>query len=52
MCLAGTVVASWYPTQELAGFNRNVLVTEFNENIQGKFKYFFVIVTPQRLNAF
>ena len=36
MCLAGTVVASRSPTQEVAGlspFNDNIFVTEFSENI-------------------
>ena len=36
MCRAGTVVASWSPTQEVAGSNTftimtNILVTEFSE---------------------
>ena len=36
MCLAGTVVASWSLTQEVAGSNTftimtNILVTEFSE---------------------
>ena len=44
MCLAGTVVASWSLTQELAGLNTftvmiNIFVTEFSENIKGKLKY-------------
>ena len=46
MCLAGTVVASWSQTQEVAGSNlfsvlTNILVaefSEFNENIKGKLK--------------
>ena len=38
MCLAGTVVACWYLTQEVAGSSpftvmTNIFVTEFTENI-------------------
>ena len=44
MCLAGTVVASWYLTQEVASSNPVTVMTnifvaefiEFSENIQGK----------------
>ena len=36
-CLAGTVIASWSLTQEVAGSSpfkdKNIFVTEFNENI-------------------
>ena len=46
MCLAGAVVASWSLTQEMAGLNpfivmTNIFVIEFNEfreNIKGKLK--------------
>ena len=36
MCFTGTVVATWFPTQEMEGlrpFTVVTSVTEFNENI-------------------
>ena len=45
MCLAGTLVASWSLTQEVAGSSpfTNIFVTEFREfteNIKEKLNYF------------
>ena len=51
MCLTGTVVASWFVTQEVASSNpftvmTNIFVTEFSEfseNILGKLNCSFFI---------
>ena len=45
-CLAGTVVASWSLTQEVAGLSpftvmANIFVTEFSENIEEKLQCYF-----------